>query len=124
MAPPLVLIVDDDDAIADSLREVLEMEGLDPITAHDGSEGLVTFERHHPDLVVADVMMPVLDGPAMVRAIRGAQGGSTVPVILMSAAHGLPGRTELPAHDAFLEKPFQVDAFLHEVKRLLRPRGA
>ena len=120
---PLVLIVDDDDAIADSLREVLEMEGLEPITAHDGSEGLVTFQRHRPDLVVADLMMPVLDGPAMVRAIRASEG-STVPVILMSAAHGLPGRAELPAHDAFLEKPFQVDVFLHEVKRLLRSRGA
>jgi DNA-binding response OmpR family regulator len=119
-----VLIVDDDAAIADTLCEVLEMAGLEPLAALDGNAGLDAFARARPDLVVSDVMMPGLDGPALVRAIRATDGGRTVPIILMSAAHGLPSTADLPEHAAFFEKPFRVEAFLAQVERLLQHPSA
>jgi two-component system, OmpR family, response regulator VicR len=113
-----VLVVDDEAAIAETLCDALEVAGYEPIFAGDGCEGLREFEKSSPDLVVSDVMMPGLDGREMVQAIREHPQGREVPIILMSAAHGIADHHEI-GHDFFIEKPFNLDVFLEHVKRLL-----
>src|SRR5687767_13069371 len=68
--PRKVLVVDDDDAIRDLLRVILEVEGHDVLHAGSGAEGVALAERHQPDVVVVDYMMPEADGETTGRHLR------------------------------------------------------
>lgn len=109
-----VLVVDDELAIIEILCEALAEAGHKPIAARDGREGLEAYEREKPHVVVSDIMMPRLDGPALVRAIRSRQDGAHTAIILMSAARWLADDPMLE-HDLFLEKPFDLDHFIEQV---------
>ncbi|HET9597115.1 MAG TPA: response regulator [Anaeromyxobacteraceae bacterium] len=111
-----VLVVDDDVVINEVLTELLASEGYDVVAAADGLEGLEAFERSAPGLVVADVMMPRLNGQEMVRALRSRPAGRDVPIIVISAARAM-GREDF-GQDLFIEKPFDLDVFLGHVKTL------
>jgi two-component system, OmpR family, response regulator MprA len=117
-----VLVVDDEIGITESLCELLADAGHEPVAAGNGQEGLEAFEKKKPDLVVADVMMPKLDGRQMVREIRSRPEGREVPIILMSAARGIADDGGI-GHDVFLEKPFDLDEFLEHVGRLTANRA-
>ena len=77
-----VLIVEDDKNIADLLQMYLEKEGYAVTIAGDGGQGLAKFRAIHPDLVLLDVMMPVMDGWSVCKAIRAE---SQTPVIMLTA---------------------------------------
>ena len=108
-----VLIVEDEFAIVDLLEMALADEGYRVLTAangHQGLERLVAGPR--PDLVIADYMMPVLDGAGLLRAMRETETHRNIPCIIMSASHATPATQELFAQEsnffAFLAKPFQI----------------
>ena len=114
-APPstiAVLVVDDERYIVDLLSDLLEDEGYRVERAYDGVAALEQISRHPPDLVVADVMMPRLDGLSLADEINAR--GLGIPIILMSAA--VTPRTD---HVAFIPKPFDIDAMLGLIERLL-----
>lgn len=114
-APPAtiaVLVVDDERYIVDLLSDLLEDEGYQVERAYDGVAALEQISRHQPDLVVADVMMPRLDGLSLADEITAR--GLDIPIILMSAA--VTPRTD---HVAFIPKPFDIDAMLGLIERLL-----
>ena len=87
MANEKILVVDDDKNICELLRLYLVKEGYNVTMVHDGGAALAEFDKLHPDLVLLDVMMPVMDGYAAARAIRasGQTRAGTVPIIAMSA---------------------------------------
>lgn len=87
-----MLLVDDESAITDQLAPFLSRAGLQVVTASDGVEGLHTVESQHPDLVALDVMMPRLDGRAMMRQMLD-QGHNT-PVVLLARIRAVPCRAE------------------------------
>ncbi len=118
----VVLVVDDELAIAETLCDLLDSVGHRAIAAGNGREGVKAFEAEKPELVVSDVMMPQLDGREMVRAIRSTERGKGVPIILMSAARDA-GRDATIGHDLFLPKPFDLGVFLGHVERLARSDG-
>ena len=101
----VVLVVDDERYIVDLLTELLEDEGYKVLRAGDGQAALDLLERHLPDLVVTDVMMPRLDGVRLLAIIR--EHHKELPVILMSAAV-TPRVDDVP----FLPKPFDIDDLL------------
>jgi CheY-like chemotaxis protein len=101
----VVLVVDDERYIVDLLSELLEDEGYQVLRASDGQAALDVLERHVPDLVVTDVMMPRLDGVRLLAIIR--EHHKELPVILMSAAV-TPRVDGVP----FLPKPFDIDDLL------------
>ena len=109
-----VLVVDDELEITEILCEALAGAGHKAIAARDGREGLEAYEREKPHVVVSDIMMPTLDGPALVRAIRSRDDGAHTVIILMSAARSLADDPTLE-HDLFLEKPFDLDHFIEQV---------
>ena len=116
--PLPVLVVEDERAIAGLVAEVVASAGHLPVVASNGQEGLERARERWPALVVTDMMMPILDGAGMVRALRAeARGRAMPPIILMTASHpSVAGRI---GADALLRKPFGLDEFETLLRRLL-----
>src|SRR5262245_24724606 len=108
-----ILVVDDEYAILDALRAILEDEGYAVLTAADGKEALELLDKGPvPDALLIDVMMPIMDGREVVEVVRKRPATSTVPVILMSAAPRALARGADLGVAANLQKPFAVDTLL------------
>lgn len=108
-----ILVVDDEPPILALLRDLLEAEGHTVLAAHNGCDALALARAEHPDLVLSDVMMPIMDGVQLARMLRADAIMRELVVILMSAAH--PPDLALVGAAAFLAKPFDLD----EVNRLI-----
>lgn len=114
----LVLVVDDEFGIVDSLSEVLSERGFAVAGAANGKDALRRVMERRPDLILLDYMMPIMNGPDMLRALQADAELRTIPVVMMSAVP----RASLPEGcepSGFLRKPFDLDALLAEVDRLL-----
>lgn len=120
---PLILLVEDDDAIRETVAECLAAEGYRVVAAEHGAEALARLrEGERPDLVLLDLVMPVMNGAELVAWVRGEPRLARVRLLLMTAAITSPG-PELPEVDATLVKPFDLDDLLVAVARLA-PRAA
>lgn len=113
-----VLVVEDEAAIAELLREMLEEEGYEVALAQDGRVALGLVMEARPDLVVSDVMMPVLDGRALCRILQADPRSRSIPIMLMSAARQ-PIADERCRPAAFVQKPFNLSALLMTIARLI-----
>jgi len=118
---PLVLIVDDEEPVRNFMAQVLAEGGYETLTASDGHQALGMVGQRRPDLVISDVMMPVLNGVELCRRLKAGPPTSSIPVILMSSA----GRraAEGAAADDFLPKPFDLAAMEGLVNRWLPRNG-
>lgn len=120
---PLVLIVDDNSEIADFISQTLSHR-YRCLIAHNGKMGLEMAINNIPDLIVADIMMPVMDGLEMSRRIRKSIPTSTIPIILLTAKDDKS--TELESInlnvDAFISKPFDPELLLSRVDQLLKSK--
>jgi two-component system KDP operon response regulator KdpE len=119
----LILVVDDDAAIRDSLSKELRAAGYATATANDGREGVASFESRAPDLVLTDLAMPTSDGFELIAAIRAV---SRVPIIIISVRGSDADKVralDLGADD-FVTKPFSVAELLARVRAQLRRTGA
>ena len=114
-----ILIVDDEQTLRELLADVLETEGHRVMMAGNGREALTIVARDRPDLVVSDVMMPLLNGVGLCRQIKADPSTASVPVILMSSVG--PRVVDGSGADAFLRKPFDLDEVETIVRRLLLP---
>src|SRR3954471_7747802 len=115
-----ILVADDELAVRDALRRVLQSEGYDVLLATDGTETLDAFTSSRPDAAVVDVMMPGLDGLDVCRRLR-ARGNAT-PILLLTARRDVSDRVAgLDAGaDDYLSKPFAIDELLARLRALLR----
>lgn len=115
-----ILIVEDDDAIAELICMNLESEGYRCACAHDGMEGADFCERKRFDLVLLDIMLPGLDGYALLEYIKP----SKTPVIFLTAKGAVEERIRglKAGADDYLAKPFQVGELLARVEAVLRRR--
>ena len=114
-----VLIVEDDKHIAELLQLYLEKEGYAVTVAADGGKGLEKFRAIQPDLVLLDVMMPVMDGWAVCKAIRAE---SSTPVIMLTAKAETEDKvTGLKSGaDDYITKPFEMREVLARIEAVLR----
>lgn len=114
-----VLVVDDELSIVKFLKANLEANGFDVITSMNGEEGLKTFEKELPDLVILDIMMPVMDGFELCRRVRE---WSQVPIIMLSARGDERDKVkclDLGADD-YVTKPFSANELTARVRAVLR----
>ena len=114
-----VLIVEDDRNIAELLQMYLEKEGYAVTVAADGGQGLTKFRSIKPDLVLLDVMMPVMDGWSVCRAIRAE---SQTPIIMLTAKSETEDKiTGLRSGaDDYITKPFEMREVLARIEAVLR----
>ena len=114
-----VLIVEDDHNIAELLQMYLEKEGYAVTIAGDGGQGLAKFRAIQPDLVLLDIMMPIMDGWAVCRAIRAE---SQVPVIMLTAKGETEDKVAGLRHgaDDYITKPFEMREVLARIEAVLR----
>ena len=117
-----VLIVEDDTNIAELLHLYLEKEGFETVVANDGGKGVELFRSFHPDLVLLDIMLPVMDGWSVLKKIRESD---KTPVIMLTAkgetqdkGAGLEGGA-----DDYIVKPFEMKEVLARIHAVLRRFG-
>ncbi|MGC3997765.1 MAG: response regulator [Anaeromyxobacter sp.] len=119
-ANPTILLVEDDSAIRESVRECLELEGYEIVSAPNGAEGLRWLkDGGRPRLVVLDLVMPVMNGTQFLEALAADATLRELPVVLMTAAMPTTG-SPLPTATAYLSKPFELGDLLDAVERLAR----
>ena len=114
-----ILIIEDDSNIRELLRLYLEQEGYKIETAQDGLEGLRVFKRIHPDLILLDLMMPVMDGTQVIKEVRAV---SKVPVIMLTAKGDTFDKVaglDLGADD-YVTKPFETRELIARIRAVLR----
>lgn len=117
-----VLVVDDEPQVVWMLQFSLEAEGYQTYAARDGVAALEEVKRHHPTLMLLDIMMPVMDGWTVLEQLRELPEDERPRVVMVSARSSLRDRAkaaELGA-DAFVSKPFSVDDLLDLLGGLAR----
>lgn len=139
---PKILIVDDDPDIHEALSLILEVNGYQVISAWDGIEGLACLKAQQPDLMIMDLMMPKMDGFAMLRELQESKWSEfrSTPILILSSIRedasrrrfeletgislNVAGYMEKKTYpdvivDDLVEKPFSPDSILQKVARLL-----
>ncbi len=118
-----ILLVEDDSTLSFIVQDALTREGFDVVCASNGDSGLKLFKESEPDIIVADVMMPKMDGFEMVRLIRLT--APSVPVLFLTARTALDDVVkgfELGAND-YIRKPFQILELVVRIKALLKRKS-
>lgn len=108
--PPLILIVDDEISIAETLAEFVMELGYTPLIAYNGQQALALAREHWPALVLTDLMMPLLNGAGLIRALRAeAEAGKRAfpSIVLLSAVARVSTLADLDV-DAIVPKPFDL----------------
>jgi PAS domain S-box-containing protein len=118
-----VLVIDDDWTSREALTELLKEEGYEVLSAAGGEEGLEAARKHHPDLLLLDMMMPGIDGVEVIRRIRSEPDLRRVRIIALT---GDVTRARLQnvfeaGADRFVAKPFRIPELLDSVRTILRP---
>jgi DNA-binding NarL/FixJ family response regulator len=124
-----LLLIDDDPNLILLVKDYLEFRGYEVITAENGREALEILERQTPDMIICDVMMPEMDGYALVEQVRQNPRTSWIPVMFLSAKGQSQDRVKglNTGADVYMIKPFepeelvaQVESSLKQASRLMR----
>lgn len=127
-----ILVVDDDDMVVWIIEQALQRQGYRVSSAFDGEDGLKQARKLRPDLIILDIMMPIMDGYEVCEALKADPETATIPVLILSAVVNTPaggGRgtvrerlqgLDLGAED-FVSKPIKVRELLQRVERLFAP---
>lgn len=114
-----ILVVDDEFYTAEILTFVLETKGYRVLGAFNGRDGLEKLKHTAVDLIILDVMMPIMNGAEMARALRADDGLAGIPLLITSALAQTAVEDMFEHFDGFLRKPFQIEAVLESVGNLL-----
>lgn len=114
-----ILLVDDEFAIVEVLEAVLTDAGYRLVTAVNGRQALERAAAHRPALILLDFMMPLLDGPGVLRALKSDPALREIPVILMTSLPENIVRERTQGYRAFIRKPFMIKRLLETIEAVL-----
>ncbi|NOT80354.1 MAG: response regulator [Bacteriovoracaceae bacterium] len=118
MSKKRLLIVDDEKIILDLLQDLLTLEGYIVSTACNGLQGLEKFNESRPDLVMTDMMMPLMNGRDLIKEIRKNPVNNNIPIILTSSMSNVSAFTN-EGWQLFIKKPSDIDFIIESIKVLL-----
>ena len=121
MAKRTILLVDDDVTLRELLADALELEGFAILQADNGEEGVAAALAGKPDLVISDIVMPVMNGWELCQSLRTLPSTKAIPFLFLSSLEQTPEKLRalrLGADD-YLTKPFHLDAILAKVQQLI-----
>lgn len=122
MTQKTVLIIDDDNDLTEVLSHKLAAEGFRTIVAHDGREGLTVALNDHPDLVLLDIIMPVMDGWEALDKLRADTWGLQVPVIMLTNVEDIDNVSaalERGSYDYLVKTQWNLDDVVEKIKQRL-----
>ncbi|MBF6570908.1 MAG: response regulator [Candidatus Binataceae bacterium] len=114
-----ILIVDDEFGVLEVLEFILSDLGYHVVAALNGQEALARLRDCAPDLIVLDLMMPIMDGAAVLQTMQSNGKYSKIPVILTSALREQNVKERCSGYSLFLRKPFKTDKLLESIQQLL-----
>ena len=119
MSKKRVLVIDDDEEVISLITTIAELEGYEVKAARNGAEGLAMLRegQFHPDLILLDLMMPVMDGWTFSREARRTDSARETPIVVLSGVHDLPRKVEGLPVNGFVAKPFDYDELVSWLDR-------
>jgi CheY-like chemotaxis protein len=117
--PMLVLLIDDEPDVCAAYSMLLDMEGMDVMTALNGKDALLKAKSRAPDVIICDYMMPGMDGLEVCRTIRADATLRDVTIILWSAARGVDAAG---LADLIIEKPVRIEEFAQVIRQSIARR--
>jgi DNA-binding response OmpR family regulator len=129
--PGKILVVDDDPDMRDALTIILESQGYQIVTAQDGVEALANLKAEKPDLMMLDLLMPKMDGFAVLKELQDARWSKyrEIPILILSSVREEASRRRYEletaltlAVDDYIEKPIAPDVLLERVEKLLKKK--
>jgi len=115
--PRKILVVDDDIDIVSAIETILTLEGYTVISAYSGNDSFSLINSEKPDLLLLDYMLPDMTGADVVATLRNNSGTEDLPIVLISAAHGLRAICEKMPIQGWIEKPFELERLLTTVRQ-------
>lgn len=123
MKPKTILVVDDEFYTAEILTFVLEGQGYRVLGAFNGRDALDKLKLTPVDLIILDVMMPIMNGAELARLLAADKALSVIPLLVASALSELTVREMFDRFNGYLRKPFLMDSVIAQVHALLEPDG-
>ena len=122
----MILVIDDEPNIVQTLQDRLEMNEYDVVTGGNGKEGLKLALEHKPDVILLDVIMPIMDGHEMLEALRKQPGGDYPSVIMLTARSQTQdiARANACGIDDYIVKPFDLSELLEKIEVVIENRKA
>ena len=117
-----ILVVDDEQQLAMAVKIRLQSRGYQVATANDGQQALAAIEADRPDLIILDVMMPVMDGYSCMREINSRFGRGQIPIIILTARDRMKDLFDLEGIADYVVKPFDHEDLLTRIDRALKSR--
>jgi len=117
-----ILIADDEQQLALAVKIRLESKGYEVVTASDGRQALELAASERPDLVILDVVMPVMDGYSCLRELNTRFGRGNIPVIILTARDRMKDLFELEGIEDYVVKPFDHEDLLVRIQRAFKRR--
>lgn len=122
MSKPIIMIVDDEDAITSSLSYCLQKEGYEVLVAFNGADAIKMVVKRVPDLIISDIMMPEVDGFEFCRRIRDYYKTREIPFIFLTAKTTDRDKVEAVrlGGDDYITKPFDLQELILKVRRSIK----
>ena len=121
-----ILVVDDEPNIVQTLQDRLEMNDYTVVTACNGKEGLDLAVKERPDIILLDVIMPVMDGHEMLESLRQHPDGKDAAVIMLTARSQMQdiARANACGIEDYIVKPFDLSELLEKIETIIESRNA
>lgn len=118
---PRILVVDDEEDVVTFIKRALALEGMEVVTAFDGLSALDTALEEDPDLIILDIMMPIMNGYEVCARLRLEDKTKHVPVILLSSAYTTDTvrQAKIAGGSGYVAKPFTPAELVSEIRKLL-----